>query len=272
MSETADGPTPARPIWQPFTFGGLVVIARCGAGRILLAELVMAMFISGAVVYFAQRSYSPVILQAIQEMPPGAKISGGHLTGVNTTLVAGSKFLALAVTPETPAQIGQTADVQVQFRPANFRVGSVFRPDWGWEFDYPPGQTLDLSQAALEPWWGAWRPVIMASIGLGVFAALLTSWLVLATLYTMPLKILAWLGDRVLSWTGAWCLSSGGLLPGALVMGLGSLLYAWQAIDLVGLSFFWLAHLLAGWIYSIGGALSCPPVPPAVIPPNPFAS
>jgi hypothetical protein len=272
MSGAADGAAPSRAAWQPFTFGGLAAFARARLVRLLLVELLAAILASGSVVCFLHRAYSPVIIQAIQEMPETAKLTDGRLSGVGTTLIAETKFLAIAVSPETSDQIGQSADVQIQFRPSDFRIGSVFRPDWGWEFNYGPGARLDLSRSKLEPWWGAWHPVLLAAAGLAIMAALFGIWAVLALIYTVPAKFIAWFGDRQLSWGGAWRLGSAALLPGALLMGAATFLYGWQAVDLIGLAFFFVAHMLMGWVYLAGGAWACPRLHPDIIKQNPFVS
>ncbi len=272
MSESADGATPSRAAWQPFTFGGIAAFAGAGLGRLLLAEFLVAVLVSGSVVCFLHRAYSPVILEAIQKMPETARIADGHLTGFDATLIAESKFLAIAVTPEASGQIGQSADIQFQFRPADFRVGSVFRPNLGWEFDYGPGATLNLSRSNLEPWWGAWHPILLAAAGLAILALLFGIWAALALIYTVPAKFIAWFGDRQLSWGGAWRLGSAALLPGALLMSAATFLYGWQAVDLIGLAFFFVAHALMGWVYLAGGAWGCPRLYLNVLKQNPFVN
>ena len=270
MSLAAEGAAPSRAAWQPFTFGGLAAFARAGLGRLLLAELLCAVLVSGSAVWFLRHACSPAIFQAIQQMPESARITDGRLAGFDATLVAETKFLAIAVTPETSDQIGQSADIQIQFRPTNVRIGSVFRPDWGWEFQYGKKTALNLSRSTLEPWWGAWHPVLLAATGLAIVALLLGSWAVLALIYTFPAKFIAWFGDRQLSWVGAWRLGSAALLPGALLMGVAILLYDWQVVDLIGLAFFFVAHMLIGWVYLAGGAWACHRQYPNVLKQNPF--
>jgi len=272
MSEAAEGAAPPRPAWQPFTFGGLAAFAQARLGRLVLAELVAAILVGGSVVHFLHAAYSPVILQAIQKMPETAKIVRGHLTGIDTTVIAETKLFAIAVTTEASDQIGQSADVQIQFRSSDFRVGAVFRPDWGWEFEYGSAVTLDLSRSNLEPWWGAWHPVLLAAAGLSVLALLFGIWAVLALIYTVPAKFVAWCADRRLSWGGAWRLSSAALLPGALLMGAAIFLYGWQVVDLVGVALFFVAHLLVAWVYIVGGAWACPRLYPNVLKQNPFVA
>jgi hypothetical protein len=204
-------------------------------------------------------------------MPESARMADGRLTGVDETIIAESRLFAVAVTPASSDEIGQSADVQIQFRPSDFRVGSVFRPDWGWEFDYGPGAALKLGRSNLEPWWGAWHPILLAGAGLAVLVLLFGIWAVLALIYTLPAKCMAWFADRRLSWGGAWRMSSAALLPGALLMGAANLLYLWQAVDLIGLAFFFVAHVIMGCVYVAGGAWACPRSVPDILKQNPFA-
>ncbi|MGA2177637.1 MAG: hypothetical protein ABSH38_21895 [Verrucomicrobiota bacterium] len=272
MNSAADGSAPPAPAWQPLTFGGVAAFAGARLGRLLVVELLAAVVFSAAVVWFLQRSYSPIILQAIQKMPETARLAGGQLQGVPGALISESKFLAIAVTPEPGREIGQGADLQIQLRPADLCVGSVFQPDWGWQFDYGTGTTLDLSRTHLEPWWGAWQPVLWTGLGVALVLLLFAAWWAMATVYVAPAMFLGWFADRNLSWVGAWRLASAALMPGALLMAAAVFSYAWHTIDLLGLSFFFTAHLIIGWVYLVGGVCAAPRLFPRNTKQNPFAS
>jgi len=272
MSEAVDGATPSRPALQPFTFSGLAAFGRAGLIRLLVAQLLFAALASGSVVYFLQHTYAPVILRVIQEIPETAKITRGRLVGIETAVVAESKFLAIALTPVNTDQIGQSADLQVQLRTTDFRIGTVFRPDWGLEFNYEPGAEVNLSRASLEPWWGAWNPVFLAYAGAGVVVLLFVIWAVLALIYTLPAKIISWYADRQLSFFGAWRIACAALLPGALLMVAAIWLYGLSAMDLLGLSFFFVAHFMMGWVYLTGAVLACPKLQSGIAIQNPFTT
>ncbi len=215
-------------------------------------EVIVATLSALALVWFLQRCYAPVILEAVQQMPEGALLRDGVLTNVPETLLSETKLIAIAVTPDEETDIGQSADVQIQFRQSNFRVGSVFWPNWGLQFDYGSGKT-DVGRTTLEPVWGAWHPVIFAGCGVAMITWLAASWAALAFLYSVPAKIAAWFGDRKLSWTGAWKLSSASLMPGAVVIVAGIILYGREAVDLIGFGCFFAAHFVVGWVYVGGG-------------------
>ena len=272
MSAAAGGPDPPPAAWQPLTFGGVAAFASARLGRLLLAELAASLLVAASAVWFLHGAYCPVILQAVQKMPETARVADGALQGVPETLIAESKFLAFAATPQDEREIGQDADLQIRLRPNDFCAGSVFWPDWGWEFAYGRGTNFNLARSNLEPWWSAWQPVLLAGAGTAVILVLFLVWAVLAAIYAVPAKVIAWYGDRYLTWGGAWRLASAALLPGALMMAGAMLLYGWSAIDLVGLSFFMTIHIVVGWIYLVGGACKATRLFPDDSKRNPFTA
>jgi hypothetical protein len=94
----------------------------------------------------------------------------------------------------------------------------------------------------------------------------------LAAIYMVPAKFIAWYADRNLSWSQAGRLCFAAMAPGGLVMTFAVFLYGWRAIDLVQLSFFWLAHLVMGWVYVAGAVWVSPRLFPRAPGKNPFAS
>ncbi len=182
----------------------------------------------------------------------GAAIHDTHLTGVPDTLLSQTKLIAIAVTADEYTDIGQTADLQVQLRQNNFRIGTVFRPDWGWEFDYGPGNT-DLSRTALEPLWGAWHPVVFAACGLGVIILpcpkLGRSWLSFILRPPKPppgLPTVKLDGPRRRRFKLIIRRLDARLPPSSFSR---FALYGYQEIDLIGLACFFAGHFLVGWIY-----------------------
>jgi hypothetical protein len=272
MTPAAEALAAPATAWQPLTFGGVAAFAEGRFRRVLAVQLLAAVILSAAVVWFLQRSYSPIVSQAIAKMPETARIVRGQLQGVPGRLISESKFLAIAVTPDSGGEIGQGADFQIQLRQADWCVGSVFEPDWGLEFDYGAGTTLELRRSRLEPWWGAWQPVLCAGVGMALVILLLAAWWVMAALYMTPGLVLAWFADRRLSWGGAWRLSSAALIPGALLLSAAVFSYAWHAIDLLGLSILFVAHLIMGWVYLVGGTCAAPRLFPDAAKQNPFSA
>ena len=272
MSDAAEGAERSPAPWQPFTFGGVAAFASARLARLLAAELAAALLVAASTIWLLHRAYCPIILQAIQKMPETARVADGALQGVPDTLMAESPFLAIVAKPQAGGEIGQDADLQIQLRQNDVCTGSVFWPDWGWEFAYGRGTNFNLARSNLEPWWSAWQPVLLAGAGTAVILVLFLVWAVLAAIYAVPAKVIAWYGDRYLTWGGAWRLASAALLPGALMMAGAMLLYGWSAIDLVGLSFFMTIHIVVGWIYLVGGACKATRLFPDDSKRNPFTA
>ena len=84
------------------------------------------------------------------------------------------------------------------------------------------------------------------------------SWAVLATVYFLPVWLLGFLTNRDLNFRGSWKLSGAALLPGALLMTAGILLYDFGALDLVQFGFLFAAHLALAWIYLFFSQLFLP--------------
>ncbi|HEY3856402.1 MAG TPA: hypothetical protein VGO67_18615 [Verrucomicrobiae bacterium] len=271
LDPSPDPNAPPRPAaWQPLTFGGVAAFASARPGRLLLLGFVTTGLFAAAFVWFLARDYRPIIVQAIQKMPESARLENGKITGVTNVMTSESKLLGIVVTPATSSEIGQGADLQIQARQTDFCVNSIFRPDWGMVFDYDKAWSASLGRSALEPWWGAWNPVLLTIAGLSALVGVFVLWIVMSTLYTAPARFAAWFMDRDLSWTGAWRLCFAAMAPGTLLMTLAILLYGLQAIDLLKLSLLWAAHLLTGWLYIAGAIWSTPRLFAPPLKTNPF--
>jgi len=256
--------------WQPLTPSGVARFARASFGRVLLVELIVAVVVGLAMAWLLRRAWAPAIAQAAHSMPDGARIQNGRLAGVADPIVSQTKFLAIAVAPTEAAEVGQSADFQVQLRPDTFRVNSIFAPSWGLEFPYGKG-SHDLSPSSLEPLWGAWRPVVLTLAGVATGLAVSLSWIVLAFLYTVPAWLAAWFADRDLTLAGAWRIASMSLMSGALLMTLALGLYGWGAVDLIGLACFCAGHFVLAWIF-LGAAIHALPTARTAPPKNPFGA
>ncbi len=245
--------------WQPFTFGGVADFAGARLGRLFLAQIIAAAIVGASVVWVLGHDYSPVITQAIQKLPEEASFTGSEIQGISDRVISESKFLSIAIETQSDEAIDQSADVQIEFRKSLYRVCSLFRSAIGCvEFNYPKDRSLNLSRSKVEPWWGAWQPVILTGAGIITMAMLLLTWAILAVLYSPVARLLAWFLDRNLGWGGAWKLSAAALLPGAMVMIPGILFYGLRVVDSIGLIFFFAAHWIVGWIYLMGAPFFVP--------------
>jgi hypothetical protein len=138
------------------------------------------------------------------------------------------------------------------------------------EFPNPPDQTIAFNRAELEPRWGAWAAEILFVAAVATVLGLLVSWTILATLYFLPVWLLGFFANRDLNFRQSWRLAGAALMPGALLMTAGILLYDFGLVDLVALGFIFAAHFVLGWIYLCLSLLFTPRIPAAVPKGNPF--
>ena len=241
---------PAKPAfaWEPLTPRGVAAFARASFSRLLLVQLIIAMLAAGSVAWFLDTGCFPVITEAIQKLPAAGEIRSGRLDwrGASPQMLAEGKFLALDVDLDHSGQIHSPADVQIEFGADSVRAFSLL----GYaEFFYPPDRPGTFNRTDLEPLWGAWAAEILFLAFVAVTLVLLVNWWLLATAYFLPARLLAFFANRDLDLRAGWKLSGAALLPGALLMTAGILLYGVGLFDLVTLGFIFCAHFVLGWIY-----------------------
>ena len=255
--------------WEPFTPRGVAAFAHASLGRLVLVQLVVALVAAASVMWFLDDSVFPVIETAIQNLPDTGKIRSGKLDwqGDAPKLLAEGHFLALDVDLDHDDKINSTADLQVEFGQDTFWASALL----GYmEFSYPGGDPLPFNRTDLEPLWGAWRSTILFLAAAATMIGLLVSWWFLATLYFLPAWLLGYFVNRDLNFRRSWQLSGAALLPGALLMAAGILLYDFGAVDLVQFGFIFAAHFVLGWVYLFVSLLFVRPI--SGLPPrgNPF--
>ena len=242
------GTQPSSPPWQPITFGGVAGFARASFGRLLIVQCIVALLVAGSASCFLAVAWFPVVEKAIARLPEKGTIRRGQLdwTGPSPCALAEATFLSIAVDVENSQPTGQSADVQLELHRNEFKIRSLF----GYlAMGYPKDWTIALNRAEIEPRWGAWRPFLLVGIGAVAAIGLIAIWLVLATVYLLPLRLLTFYSDRDVSWLGCWLMAAAAQLPGALLMSGGILLYGFNRLDLIGLLFAWLLHVVIAWIY-----------------------
>ena len=261
----------ARPIaaWEPFTPRGVAAFAGAGFGRLLLVQFIVALLAAGAVVWFIVNNCFPVIITAVQKLPASGEIHSGKLSwqGGSPELLAQSHFLALDVDLDHSDQIGPASDVRIEFGRTTIRVFSLL----GYaEWNYPPDYVISFNRNKLEPLWGAWAMELLLATMAAVTVGLLFSWSLLATIYYLPLWLLGFFANRDLNFRQSWRLAGAALIPGALLMVAGVLLYNFGLLSLVAFGFFFAAHFVMGWIYLFVSLLFLPAL--GAQKQNPFAS
>jgi hypothetical protein len=236
------------PPWQPITFGGVAAFSRGSLGRLLLVQFIVALFVAASVLCFLILAWFPAIQKAIARLPDKGAIRRGQLewNSASPAWLTETPFLSIIVDAAGGSRSGQSADVQLELERNGFKICSLFGCA---AVPYPKAWTLALNRAEDDAWWGAWRPFLLVGVGVGVVIGLMASWLVLATLYTPPLRMITFYSDRQATWQGCWRIAGAAQLPGALLMTGATFLYGVNRLNLVGFLFAWLLHVVTGWIY-----------------------
>ena len=258
--------------WQPITPRGVAAFAHASFGRLILVQFICALVSAGTIIWLLQTAWFPTVRQAIHRLPPQGAIRAGSLDWqTNSPLtLAENRFIALTVDLNHSGETRSPSHLQVEFGQTDFKVISLFGFS---RRAYPRGYTIGFNRSELEPWWGAWAPPILAIAGGTVIAALFIAWTVLATLYFLPLWLIAFFANRDLSLSSSWRLAGAVLMPGALFQVVAILFYGLGALDLLRLVTAAALHFVVSWIYLFLAPLCLPKHPAiSVLKPNPFAS
>lgn len=220
-------------------------------------EFLVALLTAGAVVWFLQSAWFCVISEAISRMPAQGAIRAGALNwpGDSAVKLAENHFLALVVDPSHGGAIRSPAHLQVEFGRRDVEIISMggyvripYREEW----------LLIFNRTGLEPWWGAWRPALLATAAVLAISGLMSVWTLLATVYFLPVWLAGFMANRQVTLGGSWRLAGAALMPGAVVMMGAMLAYGLGALDLVQLALAGAGHILLGWFCLIAGVVSLP--------------
>jgi hypothetical protein len=257
------------PAWQPFTFGGVAAFAYASLSRLWLVQGIVALLSGCAVVWFFAVTCSPVVQEIIGQLPETASLQRGELVGIESPILAEQWFLSVLIDPVAAKERGQTSDLRIDFGARGGKVCSLFGCLYFW---YLPMEAR-LARSALEPWWGAWQPMILAAAGVVSAGMLLLTWALLSLVYAVPVKVLAFFTDRDVSGGGSWKVAGAALMPGAIFMGLAIVLYGIHWLDLLRLLLCFCVHFVIGWVYVIGSPFFLGSLPSTMrLKKNPFAN
>lgn len=269
--EPAPAPTvdTARPrAWQPFTPKGIAAFAPTSFGRLFTFQVLVALLSGGVVVWFLGTVWFPIARESIQNLTGEGAIRAGslELPGFGMQRLATNRFLTLAIDVDSDRRHDYSADVFLVLRRSHVDVCSLFgcaaRP-------YPVRET-SFTRLELEAQWGAWQPFLLGIGGITVAFALLFSWWILATLYFLFARLLAFFQDRAVTLGGSWRLCSAALLAGAVFLLLGVVGYGLSVVNLIPLLLLAALHVVIPWVLIVFAVLALPRAVPR--PANPFAA
>lgn len=244
---------------QPLTFAGVASFALAPARSLMAVVALCLLIAAGSVTWFGRTAWMPVIAEAIQQLPEGVAIRRGEFVwpANSPPLLAENAFVSIVADPAGVAETGPTADIQLLLGKQGIRLQSLF----GYlEVLYPPAWGIELRHEELEAWWGAWRLVLLGGLFAGTSVGLLMTWLCLGLMYSFPVRLLAFLFDRRVTWVRCWKLAIAAVLPGSLLLSGAIFFYGFHRLNLFALLVVWLAHITAGWVYAGLGPLWLPRV------------
>jgi hypothetical protein len=243
--------------WQPITPGGVAKFAKASFANVLLVQLLVASLLTAAVFWFVYTAWFPGVRDAIRHLPEKGSVCNGVLNwpGNSLTIVLETEFLGIAVEPDGAGAVTLASDVRVHFQRDRAKVCSLFRCV---HIPYSTRYIVELNRPEAEPWWGAWQPILLGFVAVGVPLVLLLWWGVLATVYCPVAWLIAFFADRELTWGGGWRLSAAALMPGAILLSAGVVAYGLTAIDLVRFLTLLALHMVAGCVYVAVAPFSLP--------------
>jgi hypothetical protein len=236
--------------WQPFTFGGVSAFAPASWGRLWRTELVFALLATGSLLWFLVATWIPTIQQAIDHLPDQGGIYSGHLLweGTEAVTLSSGPFLTIGVNPEGVEPMEAATDILWLFTPRGIIVKSTLGT---MAVDYPSELSVDLNRAEWQPWWGAWRPAVLAGTGLLLIPVFFLSWTTIALVYAPGVRLWSWILKRQTTGWGSWRLATAALLPGAVLMSFGLIVYSQRRLGLIGLLLVFGLHWIVGWVYLV---------------------
>jgi hypothetical protein len=236
--------------WLPVTFRGVAALSQAPASRQLVVQFAVALLSAASMVWFLATAVGPALQETFRAVPDGVQIREGHLvwTGASPAILGRSPFLAILVDLDGSNASGHLADVQCEFERSSLKLRSLF----GYlNVPYPIDWEFTANGLEEEAWWGAWRPVVWSATGLGLVLGLLLTWRLLGAVYSIPVRLLAFMLDRHASWFQCWSLAEAAQLPGALWMTAAIVLYGLRQLELIGLLVAFGLHLVISVLYLV---------------------
>jgi hypothetical protein len=228
----------------------VAAFARSPLWRLLLVQLVVALLAATVTGWFLEEECFTVVRAAIRQMPDEGEIRTQRLDwrGTSPVKLAGNHFLGLGVDLDHSGQLARESQVQLEFGRRDLQITVTPLPGH-FVVDYPAGWRIAFNRPELDSRWGAWEPELLAGAAAAMVVGLLISWMVLATIYFVPVRLITLYENRDLNWGQSWRLAGAALMPGALFLTFGLLIYGVSSMTLLQLGVVWALHLVIGWIY-----------------------
>ena len=237
-----------RKALQPFTPTGVARLAYASIAKLLGVCSLFAMGAAAVVILLAGRHWSPVISEAVENLPTESGIHLGELVWPEKVprMLGANEFLSIDVNPNGEQASSNPSDLSVLFTRDGVRFGSLL----GFSFlRYPASSEFRLNKEYLSPLWGAWRPAIIVGSGFATGLDLLISWAVLGLIYGIYPYLVGLILNRDVPFLTAWKMAYAAQMPGALLVTFAILLYSLGEISLLFFLLLFAAHFVVSWIY-----------------------
>ena len=245
--------------WQPFTWRGAAAFSTARFSRLFVVQLLAALVVAGALVWFLDHTWFPTIHEAVRQLPDTGRIESQQLSTPRTSPepLVENRWLALFVDAEEAGTPTPGSDLRIEFKKR--RVDLCSLPGC-FSVPYPAGYVLEFNRPELESWWEAAEPAVYVGTVLLTVAFLFVTWCALATVCCPWVRLLAFFKDRSLTLGGSWRVSAAALVPAALFVALAVVLYGLGLIDLIRLATAWAIHLPLGVVWLFMAVLRLPAV------------
>jgi hypothetical protein len=248
--------------WEPVTPRGVAAFSKATFGRLFFVELLVALLAAGVVVWCLATAWVPTVREAIHHLPEQGAIRNGELTSPRTSRepLASGSYLTFVLAADDRADWAASSGLRIEFHKRNLQVCSVFGCA---TVAYPKDWKVEFNRRELEPWWGAWEPILLGITAVVVVLGLLIGWALRASVFFWVVRLIAFCNDRDLDVAGSWRLAAATAMPGALLLTAGILIYGLGALDLIHLLILAVLRLVLGSVYLIVCPLVLPRLPAA---------
>ena len=163
--------------------------------------------------------------QNLLDGPKAGDFGVGRLSiaGSNSFQLASNSYFGIAWAEGSPAGVGQTADIQWIFLTNRTVISGLFG---SLETPYPTLPPFSFTRIDAIAAWGAWEGAVLLGVGVVAWAALVISWWVLATVYSLPYWACTRIAGAAISLLESWRVCAGALLTGALWMTMALISYS----------------------------------------------
>ncbi len=236
--------------WQPFTPRGIAHIAQVPAGRLFTIQLIVAFVSALAVLWFFSSAWFPVVRQAIEALPETGSLQARQLRTPYELPepLAMNRFLGVVLDTRNRVTATVSADVVVECRAREFRLCSLFGCHVS---PYPASWQVDFSRTSMLAFWEAWKPHVLWMTAASTVIGLMVVWTLLATIYAPFIKGLVFFREREASLAACWRLAGAALMPPALFLLTGLVLYGLGVLGLIEFLVLAGLHVVVAWVFLI---------------------